>query len=768
MRIKTVTILTIFILCGISTLNAQIPQLINYQGYLTDAGGTPAVGKYSVLFSIYNSAEGGSALWSETRIVTASEGYFSVLLGENTALPLDIFNGSEKYLALIVGSDSEMSPRKRLVSVGYAFRSYDADRLGGFEAHDFVKVGEDAVIAENMLQSDAVIADKILPDIISSIDGVVNDAGDVDLIAGSNVSITPDDVSNTITISATPGGGGGDITSVIAGDGLAGGGDVGDVRLDIEASKGILVNENSVQVDFDFLAGQYVNEEQENSISSDMVVPNIVSSIDGVINDGGDVDLIEGTNITITPDDAANTITISAVGGGGDNFGDHTATQNIQLNGNWISNDGDISEGLSINNDGVAVFSNGIMTGSPELIPLGPSITSTEHVLADGQIVASGVANYFGSIGGYSAGALGQSLNTDRFGCLGYTNYGVYGGHSTISSLYGYLGGTYGAYGQSSSSLHGYLGGTFGAYGQNGSTKYGYLGGSNYGAYGQYNSTHYGYLGGSKYGVYGQSSSSIYGRLGNLMGGVYGRGGNWGVRGYQDGSHYGYLGSSSYGVYSQGDCHVNGTLTKTAGSFRIDHPLDPENKYLQHSFVESPDMMNVYNGNVMLDNRGEAVVELPEWFEALNKEFRYQLTAIGAPGPNLYIADKITGNQFRIAGGEAGMEVSWQVTGIRKDAFAEANRIQVELQKEGIERGKYQHPEVYGLSIEMRTDYDDIMIDESEHQIILEQNRQIQRENENNLIEQERNREEQERNRQEHEEMFKELDSEKKVQQSKN
>ena len=74
-----------------------------------------------------------------------------------------------------------------------------------------------------------------------------------------------------------------------------------------------------------------------------------------------------------------------------------------------------------------------------------------------------------------------------------------------------------------------------------------------------------------------------------------------------------------------GNVEINGTLSKSAGTFKIDHPLDPENKYLYHSFVESPDMMNVYNGNVLLDNNGEAVVKLSDWFEALNMEFRYQL-----------------------------------------------------------------------------------------------------------------------------------------------
>jgi hypothetical protein len=134
-----------------------------------------------------------------------------------------------------------------------------------------------------------------------------------------------------------------------------------------------------------------------------------------------------------------------------------------------------------------------------------------------------------------------------------------------------------------------------------------------------------------------------------------------------------------------GNVTVLGTLTKSAGSFRIDHPLDPEHKVLSHSFVESPDMMNVYNGNVTLDETGRATVELPGYFEALNKDFRYQLTAIGAPGPNLYIAEGVQQNRFRIAGGRPYARVSWQVTGVRQDAYANEHRIKVEEEKPAAE-----------------------------------------------------------------------------------
>jgi len=144
-----------------------------------------------------------------------------------------------------------------------------------------------------------------------------------------------------------------------------------------------------------------------------------------------------------------------------------------------------------------------------------------------------------------------------------------------------------------------------------------------------------------------------------------------------------------------GNVQVTGTLSKGGGAFKIDHPLDPENKYLYHSFVESPDMMNIYNGNISTDENGDAVVELPEYFGALNKDFRYQLTVVGTFAQAI-IADKIRGNRFRIKTSAPNVEVSWQVTGIRNDAFARKNRIPVEEDKLQTERGYYLHPEAFG------------------------------------------------------------------------
>ena len=149
-----------------------------------------------------------------------------------------------------------------------------------------------------------------------------------------------------------------------------------------------------------------------------------------------------------------------------------------------------------------------------------------------------------------------------------------------------------------------------------------------------------------------------------------------------------------------GNLSVGGTLSKAAGTFRIDHPVDPDNKFLVHSFVESPDMMNLYNGNVVTDATGMATVELPSYFCAENKDFRYQLTPIGGEGfSRVRVVSKISNNRFVIQSDPPRTEVSWQVTGIRNDRYARAHPIDPEPTKAAHEKGRYLHPELYGQPV---------------------------------------------------------------------
>jgi hypothetical protein len=339
--------------------------------------------------------------------------------------------------------------------------------------------------------------------------------------------------------------------------------------------------------------------------------------------------------------------------------------------------------------------------------------TSSHGVGVYGQSnAATNGAGLFGVADGGTpaAGAAGESQN--GFGVQGTSSsgIGVYGRSASATGVYGCTdSGITGVYGRANSTF------CEGVYGEaNGSGAFGVSGQSSNG---------HGVDGNSLWGdgVFGFSSHGC---------GVYGKGGDSlsvGVNGYCS-KYTGVAGTSydgngvnavstnglglfarsfnSYAGYFQGNVNVIGTLSKSAGSFMIDHPLDPANKYLYHSFVESPDMMNIYNGEVTLDGSGEAWVSLPSWFEALNKDFRYQITSIGAPGPGLFIAERISNNRFKIAGGSPGLVVSWQVTGIRHDPYAETRRIPIEVEKPVNERGKYLHPREYGLSEMMGMNYE--------------------------------------------------------------
>jgi len=163
--------------------------------------------------------------------------------------------------------------------------------------------------------------------------------------------------------------------------------------------------------------------------------------------------------------------------------------------------------------------------------------------------------------------------------------------------------------------------------------------------------------------------------------GIYAGGGNAPAGGFAGDGIVAWPGSgatdnltSGLAGYFGGPVNVNGNLAKAGGSFVIDHPTDPANKYLYHSFVESPDMKNIYDGNVVTDGSGPAVVKMPDWFEALNRDFRYQLTVIGQFAQAI-VASKIANGQFAIKTDKPGVEVSWQVTGIRQDAWANAHRV---------------------------------------------------------------------------------------------
>jgi hypothetical protein len=301
----------------------------------------------------------------------------------------------------------------------------------------------------------------------------------------------------------------------------------------------------------------------------------------------------------------------------------------------------------------------------------------------------------------------GNAFEVDQFNS-GST--GIYGsGGPTVGSM---SGGT-GLAGQGGASFSaGFFGGD-GVYGQGGNPLVAHSYGGNGGEF--YGGGNASLVGGGGVGVWVQGGDSAPlsggGDGGDFFGGgndsgafaggrgLFAQGGDSGVgSGATAGNGieaYPGQGPLSVAGYFGGNVTVQGNLSKAGGSFVIDHPTDPEHKFLYHSFVESPDMMNIYNGTVFTDGSGMAVVRMPEWFEALNRDFRYQLTVIGQFAQAI-VASEIANSSFVIRTDKPGIKVSWQVTGIRQDAWANAHRIPLEVEKAPEEQGHYLHPELHG------------------------------------------------------------------------
>jgi hypothetical protein len=377
------------------------------------------------------------------------------------------------------------------------------------------------------------------------------------------------------------------------------------------------------------------------------------------------------------------------------------------------------------------VEAGGVAYGCEEILPVPYALHS----------LTTGAHNHLGETwSGNNPG--GSVLRLINLGTTGAT-YGVHGesasenGNGVRGVATANTGVAFGVYGQANSTSGAGVrgaatagtGDAIGVWGTSASTSgYGLYGratagtGTTYGAYGESNST-------SGHGVYGWASTgtgTTYGVRG-LSNSTSGRGVQ-GVASATTGSTFGVVGLASstngagvigqatannvnaigvwgfatqptaYAGFFNGRVHVTGNLSAGGTKpFKIDHPLDPANKYLYHFALESPEVRNVYDGVATLDGKGEATVLLPDYFAALNTGgYRYQLTAIGASMPGLYIAQEIEGNSFAIGGGEPGMRVSWQVTAVRNDPYLRDHPTQAEVEKLEEERGTYLYPQGYG------------------------------------------------------------------------
>jgi hypothetical protein len=682
---------------------ADIPELLSYQGLLRDGVGDPVPdGVYSLTFRIYDVEIGGAALWTETQSVTVADAVFSATLGEVASLgglPFD----EPYWLGISVGADPELAPRVELTSAPYAFRAAVAESLaGGGTDSDWQYSGDDIyrLAGRVGIGTAAPVSRLHVSDDVNGLTVLTIENQNTGSASGQAILLDDEE----------------------AGQAWIGAYDEGHVAYP-EAL--VIANNRSVGGDIRFHAGG----------GEKVRITGFGTFGIGVTNPAAKLDVAGTAKMTgfemptgasgghVLTSDAAGVGTWQAAAAVSD--GDWT----IDGSDMYSAVAGDVGVGTSLPSAKLTVFSD----TSNEALRVGYAGTSsrmcdidrTSSPSAGNDIVQIKVPA--GSVDGFQFvecqrgasiefavdgdGQVYSDAGADLNGQLTVTHDGLQAGTFTsdhvggeVHVIHAEYTGTEAAshiavYGECSPAdeygLGGYfLGGGMGVAAISNRIGTGYRKGVGASAYnGDYN-----------YAVdaLAANGSSDYALYAETLGTGWGRA----VRAYAHGSGTNYAlhatasgGTTDWAGLFDGDVDILGTLSKTAGAFRIDHPLDPEGQYLQHSFVESPDMMNVYNGNVVLDARGEAWVELPEWFEALNRDFRYQLTCIGRFAP-VYVAEEIRGNRFRIAGGEAGMRVSWQVTGVRQDPYAEAHRVEVEVPKGPNEVGKYVSPEAYGHSVE--------------------------------------------------------------------
>lgn len=298
-----------------------------------------------------------------------------------------------------------------------------------------------------------------------------------------------------------------------------------------------------------------------------------------------------------------------------------------------------------------------------------------------------------GALGQASNGVLGQAYSSSGNGVRGVANtgiaaYGVWGSASAGTGVVGH--GPTGMAGTSFASNGTGVRGVANA----GTTAAGVSGASSSG---------YGVSGTGKVGVEGTTADGVnYGRLGQPSTGVQGVSGatnGTGVMGRAEGGAlaFGVWGRSSSGWagYFSGDVQVTGTLGSSAAAFTVDHPQDPAGRLLSQAYVASDEMLSTYSGNVRTGGDGRATVTLPGYVASLNEDFRYQLTVIGGFAQAI-VAQKVRDGRFVIRTSEPGVEVSWQVTGVRADAYARRNPFRAERVKKGALAGRFLRPDLHG------------------------------------------------------------------------
>ena len=688
--------LTTFLLCSPAlaqsgdSASAVVPRLVNYSGKAIDSQGKAISGVAGITFSIYKDQDGGAPLWMETQNVNAdAKGNYTIQLGavSTEGLPLELFtSGEARWLGVRVNNGEEQ-PRILLLSVPYALKAADADTVGGLPASAFV-------LAAPPNSTEAATTGTAVSTATSS--SAPASSSDVTTTGGTESVLPLFATATSIQ------------NSLITQTGKSAINIGGKLNLFATGTATSSAGKNSQPQNF--VASSY------DSGTSAAVAQTFQWQAQPAGNDtvspSATLNLLFGSGTT-TPAETGLSIAsngrITFAKGQvfpGTGTGDGTitgVTAGTGLTG------GGRSGSVTLSNAGVLGVSagGGIAVGGTSQNPtIGINPAVVPQLTANNTFTGTTtIANTAIVTTANSAGAL-QVTNTTASGgapgIVGTTNStGASGVKGVASASSGITNGVYGisnsgeGTGVEGQGWTGVLGNSIccgGVGGQfNGFT--GPQGGPAIIATGG-NATSSTGTGGD--GIYsnGGGGSFVDGSGGFFVGGVGGRAGD-GVSAQ--------AGSGPAGDFT-GNVVISGTLTAGSKHFKIDHPLDPANKYLVHASVESSEMMNIYTGNVNTDSQGEATVQLPDWFEVLNTDFRYQLTVIGQFAQAI-VSRKIANHQFQIRTNAPNVEVSWQVTGVRQDVYAKAHPLVVEEEKEAWLKGYYIHPDLYGQPEEKQIEW---------------------------------------------------------------